>query len=317
MEKNNIAIIGVGALGRRHLQSMIELQKTHNIFAVEVNTDAMKALKTEFPQVSFTTSVKGLPNEIEAVVIATNSNIRRQVFEELISNRSITNIIFEKVLFQKEGDYYFVQERLRDLGIHAWVNCARREWESYKIFKEEIDLSKEFHLYAVGGKWGIGSSGIHILDLIEYLSGHEIESIQTDKLDQGIEESKRKGFFEFYGTITGKAGKCKNYNITCINDSSLPFRIEITTESKRYMIDEVHNYMLESSDAFQWEWRKKEFKQVYQSQMTGRVIKSIIENGNCNLSGFDSSMKLHLKLIKSLMPYFKSNGWEEESCPIT
>ena len=314
---NNVAIIGVGALGKRHLQSMMELQKTHNIYAVEVNAESVKALKTEFPQVIFLSTVKELPKEIEAVVIATNSNTRRFIFEELVSNSRVSYIIFEKVLFQKEDDYFFVQNKLQDLGIRAWVNCARREWESYKEFRKEIEESKEFHLYAVGGKWGIGSSGIHMLDLIEYLSGHEIESIQVDKLDHGIEESKRKGFYEFYGTITGRSGKCKNYNITCINESVLPFRIEITTESKRYMIDEVHNFILESSSDSQWEWEKNEFKQVYQSQMTGRVIKSIIETGKCNLSDFDSSMKLHLKLIKALLPYFISNGWEEESCPIT
>ncbi len=314
---NNIAIIGVGALGKRHLQSMMDLHETFCIFAVEINNDAVIALKTEFPQVHFVSSVKELPSKIEVVVIATNSSIRRQVFEDLISSSSVSSIIFEKVLFQKDDDYYAVQEKLRNLEIRAWVNCARREWDSYKGFKEEIYKSKEIHLYAVGGKWGMGSSAIHILDLIEFLSEHEIESIQVDKLDQGIEESKRKGFYEFYGTITGSAGKCKSYNITCIHNSNLPFRIEITTESKRYMIDEAHSYIIESNYESQWEWNKKEFRQVYQSQMTGRVIKSIVETGNCNLADYESSMKLHLKYITALIPFFKSNGWEEDSCPIT
>ncbi len=313
----NIAIIGVGALGKRHLQSMMELKEAYSIFAVEVNEEAVQALMKEFPQVKFLLSVRDLPAEIEAVVIATNSNIRRRVFDELISNSKVSNILFEKVLFQKEEDYYYVQEKIRELGIKAWVNCARREWDSYKAFKEEMDQAKEIHLNAIGGKWGIGSSGIHILDLIEYLSGHEIEEIRTDKLDKGIEESKRKGFYEFFGTITGKAGKCKNFNITCIKESTLPFCIEITTESKRYIIDEVHGFMLESNVDPQIEWGRKDFKQVYQSQMTGRVLKSIIDKGTCNLSDFDTSVKLHLKLIRSLTTFFNLNGWEEESCPIT
>ena len=313
----NLGIIGVGALGKRHLQSMVELQKVYNFYAVEKNHEVVQIIKGEFPQVNIVSSIGELPNQMEVVVIATNSDVRRQVFEELIYNRSISNVIFEKVLFQKEEDYYFVRDKLRDRNIHAWVNCARREWGAYKDLKKEIDKSEELHVYAVGGAWGLGTSGIHILDLIEYLSGDEVEEIKIDKLEKSIEPSKRKGFYEFYGTIAGRAGKCKNFNITCIKDSSLPFRIEIITESKMYIVEEANNTILESSCDFKWEWNRKEFKQVYQSQLTGTVIDSIVKSGSCNLSDYESSMKLHLKLIRQLMNYFKSNGWEEESCPIT
>ena len=35
----SIAIIGVGALGKRHLQSMVELQDQYQIYAVEINEE--------------------------------------------------------------------------------------------------------------------------------------------------------------------------------------------------------------------------------------------------------------------------------------
>ena len=114
----------------------------------------------------------------------------------------------------------------------------------------------------------------------------------------------------------GDCGKCKSYKITCI-DSPLPFYIEITTEKSRYMIDEGNNYLFISTEESNWQWKKQEFLQVYQSQMTGRVIKSIIDNGICNLPDFESSMKLHLKYIIPLIDFFKSNGMEENLCPIT
>lgn len=313
----NIAIIGVGALGQRHLQSMVGLQDQCNIYAVEINEEIIRVLTKEFPNVNFITTAEELPNELEVVVIATNSNIRRILFEQLINHSIVKNIIFEKVLFQKEEDYYFVQDKLNDLDINAWVNCARREWDSYKLLKEELKSYNELHISAIGGEWGIGCNAIHILDIIEYLSDNEIETLDISGLENKIVESKRKGFYEFFGIITGSAGRCKNYNLICIDNSNLPFCIEITTDKSRYMINEENNYLLISSAESNWQWEKREFKQVYQSQMTGRIIKSIMDRGTCNLSDYESSMKLHLKYIIPLIDFFKSNGMEENICPIT
>ena len=314
---NNIAIIGVGALGKRHLQSMVELQEQCHIYAVEINEELINVLSTEFPNVKFITTVDELPDELDVVVISTNSNIRRLLFEQLINHSNVKNIIFEKVLFQKEEDYYFVQGKLNELGIQAWVNCARREWDSYKLLKDELNECNELHISAIGSQWGIGCNGIHILDLIEYLSGNEIQTLDMSGLENKIVESKRKGFYEFFGTIKGVSGKCKNFNMTCIDNTILPFLIEITTEKSRYIIDEGNNILLFSDVDSNWQWEQREFKQVYQSQMTGRVIKSIIENGTCNLSNYQSSMKLHLKFIVPLIAFFNSNGMEGDICPIT
>lgn len=85
----------------------------------------------------------------------------------------------------------------------------------------------------------------------------------------------------------------------------------------RYMIDEGRNFMLVSNAESGWEWNRRDFKQVYQSQMTGRVIKSIIEKGTCNLPVYESSMQLHLKLIRPLVDFFILNGMEDGLCPIT
>lgn len=313
----NIAIIGVGALGHRHLQSMVDLQDKYNIYAIEINEELIKVLNSEFPNVNFITTVEDLPRDLEAVVIATNSNVRRILFEQLVNHADVKNIIFEKVLFQKEEDYYLTQDKLKEFGIHAWVNCARREWNSYKLLKEELDEHGELHISAIGGNWGIGCNAIHILDIIEYLSGSEIDILDISKLENKVIESKRKGYYEFFGTISGTAGRCKDYTITCIEDSNLPFRIEITTEKSRYMIDEANNYLLVSDAESNWQWKKREFNQAYQSQMTGRVIKSILDNGNCNLTDYDSSMNLHLKYILPLIEFFKTNGMEGNICPIT
>lgn len=313
----NLAIVGVGALGKRHLQSICDLKEQYSIYAVEINEEAIKALSTEMPWVHFVSSIDKLPEEIAAAVFATGSNVRRTLFEQLIAHSKVSNIIFEKVLFQKEEDYHFVKQKLDELNIKAWVNCARREWDAYKRLKEELKSYREMHFSMMGGNWGMGCNSIHMLDLVEFLSDDKVEKLDISGIENHIVESKRKGFYEFFGTITGASGRCKSFSISCMENSSLPSVIEITTESARYWINEGRGFLLKADEVSNWEWKEREFKPVFQSQMTGRVVKSILENGDCNLAKYDDAMELHLKFIVPLIGFFNANGMEGEVCPIT
>ena len=313
----NVAVIGVGNLGRRHLQALEELKGKNEIFGVEINQSAIPALKQEYPWVRFVPCVSELPTAICTAGMATNANVRRELFDQLVSHASVSNIIFEKVLFQTREDYEHVRTELARLGIHAWVNCARREWDAYKRLREELAHCREMHFSACGGNWGLGCNTIHMLDLIEFLSGDKVGTVEISGLQNHLVESKRKGFYEFFGTIRGTAGKCKDYMITCMQDASLPLSIEITTESGRYLIYEGSNVIRKSTLQNSWQWQEEEFKQVYQSQMTGRIVRSIQERGICNLTEYEASMELHLKYIVPLISFFNKNGMEGEICPIT
>ena len=314
---SNLAVIGVGALGKRHLQSISDLRGDNTIYAVEINENIIKPLQIEMPWVHFVTSIDKLPVEIAVAVFATSANVRRVLFEQLIAHSHISNIIFEKVLFQKEEDYYYVKQKLDELGIKAWVNCARREWDAYKNLKQELNNCREIHFSVAGGNWGMGCNTIHMLDIIEFLSNEKVDYLNFSGLDDHIVESKRNGFYEFFGTITGTAGKCKSFSIICIEDSPLPFVIQITTESSRYIVHEGHGKIMKSDATSSWNWQEFEFKPVYQSQMTGRVVKSIMNCQECNLAKYNDAMELHLKYIVPLIAFFNANGMEEKLCPIT
>lgn len=312
----NIVIIGVGVLGKRHLQSLAELDDNYQIYAVEKNGAVCEALKKEFTDVIILTSIDGLPNIIDTIIIATNSDVRRSVFEQLVNHSRIKNIIFEKVLFQKMDDYYIVQKQLWEKGINAWVNCARREWDSYKVLRNELLGCVVLRINASGGNWGLGCNAIHVLDLIEFLTGEKIERIDTSNLEDRVIESKRKGFYEFFGTITGRTDKGCFFEISCM-DSVVPMCIEIMTDNTRLYIDEIHNRMFIANALSDWKWKEKEFKQEYQSQMTCRVVNTIIEEGGCNLTKYDDSMELHIKFLTSIMDFFSRNGMGGSVCPIT
>ena len=162
----------------------------------------------------------------------------------------------------------------------------------------------------------MGCNAIHMLDLIEFLSDGKCH-IDLSGLLPGVVESKRAGFYEFFGSITGDCGKCYAYQVTCMDHTNLPFMIEITGDALRAIINESKQEIYISEKENDWVWEKKPFGVVYQSQLTKKVVDSILETGGCRLAGYEDSMKLHLELITPLIQYFEKQGMEEGLCPIT
>lgn len=314
----NIAVIGVGALGKRHLQSLLELGNMYHLFGIEADRNTLKELESVFAgKVTFYNAIECLPAELEACVIATGSNVRRAVFEKLIDVADVKNILFEKVLFQRNSDYYWVQKKLQEKEINAYVNCVRREWDSYKWLKNEIKDMKSFVYTVTGGEWGLCCNGIHMIDLMLYLAGEEEYTVDKSSIFPEIIESKRKGFYELYGTLAGKSGKCNFFQISCLKGSESPSLILIGSDICNIVIDEGKQIAYISKQNNGWEWDKKEFLVPYQSQLTTKEIKAII-NGDSNLPDYETAMKVHLKYIDVLQQNFIANGWEEkELCPIT
>lgn len=317
----HIAVIGTGNLGRRHLQALVRLNVEKKLYAVDTDCKILKLLEEEFSvkedlKIAYMQRIEELPSHMDLVIVSTSSNVRRSVFEELISHTQVEAVIFEKVLFQRVEDYYFVAKRLQENHIKAWVNCARREWDSYNVLKERIKKAHSFFLSVQGGQWGMGCNGIHMLDLVEFLSD-DLCSIDPPRLMSQIVESNRKGFFEIFGVITGNCGKCKAFEVACLAQSELPFMIEITAEDMRVAINEGKQEMYISEKENGWEWERKPFSVVYQSSLTDLVAKEILENGTCKLPDYEAAMRLHLKFIIPLICFFEEHGMREGVCPIT
>lgn len=314
----NIAVIGIGALGKRHLQSLLDLKNEYNLFGVEAEQNALVKLETEFGgKVTLYSALECLPTEIEACVIATGANNRRAVFEKLISIADVKNILFEKVLFQRKEDFYWVEKKLKEKKINAYVNCVRREWDSYKWIKEEVKDMKSFVFAVTGGEWGLCCNGIHMIDLMLYLANEVEYTLDRSLISSEIVESKRKGFYELYGILAGKSEKCKSFQISCLRGSDEPSLVLIGSDICNIVIDEGKQIAYISKRKDGWEWEKKEFLVPYQSQLTAREVKAII-SGNSSLPDYETSMSVHLKYMDVLQQYFNANGWEEKDlCPIT
>lgn len=133
MTPKNVAIIGAGNLGSRHLQA---LALTDIPLAVQVVDPSEKSLDVakerwqEMPinplveRVTFHKELDELNGNFDVVIVATSSKPRRAVVEKLLAKNKVRYMILEKVLFPRLSDYEDVGRLLERHNVKAWVNCG-------------------------------------------------------------------------------------------------------------------------------------------------------------------------------------------------
>ena len=316
----NIVIIGVGALGKRHLEAILKTEFSIQIYCIDLNSNALKGYVFEDifanKNIMFTQDFSELPKEIDIAILSMSAKGRREVFDKLVESRIIKNIIFEKVLFQRIEDYKHVGERLKELSINAWVNCPRRYTELWKDVYDELKSIEQFEVHVCGGNWGLACNCIHILDIIDYIVGSDKNELQIEqiKMLSSPSESKRQGYKEVFGLVSGKCRKCINFSISSY-DSELPFEIIIITPQAKYFIDEtiakVKKVGIDGSIT------EKLYSPCYVSETTKLVVNDILCKQKCKLTKYEKSAYLHMEYIKPLIKLFEEKGYEEGVCPIT
>ena len=312
----NIGLIGAGSIGQRHLESVVAVSQEYEIYIIEKKDTTVQEIKKTYGNRVKFADYSNLP-DLDLCIIATASDVRREVFEMLTDNVKVKYIIFEKVLFQKIEDYYYVYLKLMEKGIKSWVNCTRREQNSYIELKKEMDQCSQFTFTVSGGEWGLCCNGIHMMDLMEYMAGNNSYVMDSLALQLPLKESKRKGFYELYGSLTGSNGRCSFFQITCMKNVTVPVIITILGDKVHAVIDEAGQMMYISQKSDEWNWKSQKFELQYTSEISGEIVKKIIDSGFCNLPDYETAMKTHIKFLNCIFNLFRKNNMEDEICPIT
>ncbi len=321
----NIAIIGAGQLGSRHLQALVHVQKKINIQVVDSSEDSLKTAEMRFNEVSenfkgtisFHTNISFLEKKLDVVIVATNSKVRRSVVDQLVNHSKIEYLILEKFLFINEQDYFYTEKLFAEKNIKVWVNCPRRLIDFYRKIQKEI--IGPIHFFATGNAWGLGCNGIHLLDLFAFLTKSNNIVLSSQLINKEVIESKRSGYIEFTGTITGYADE-NSFHITSFPQDVSPLHIIINTPKVRYSISEgaTSNVWISKLEN-NWAWEETTFKIPFQSQLTNMVVDDLLENGSCNLTSFKESSTLHLTFLRNLISFLRIININNSiiECPIT
>lgn len=325
MEKRQIGIIGAGNLGARHLQALALSVEAYRITVMDVNEEALKKAETIFKGtdgaakhvICFVTEIASMPDEMDVVIIATGSNIRRKVTEELLEHSRVSYLVLEKVLFQRLEDFGAVAELLDKKRVRAFVNCPRRMHPVYEMIKKKLEGAHEMEIMVSGSDWGLGCNGIHMLDLAAYLAGSEQIEVDISGLDPDYLQSKRKGYLEITGTLRGSMGRCRAFSIASYRQPGVPASTVILSDVCRIHIREWKKEIETADESTGWEWKAEGFEMPYQSQLTHLVVEELLAGGTCRLTSFEESCRLHMALEEQLIPYFEKQGIEKGLCPIT
>ncbi|MBN2570161.1 MAG: Gfo/Idh/MocA family oxidoreductase [Deltaproteobacteria bacterium] len=323
----DIAIIGAGQIGSRHLQAIAKLEGTARVHLADPSEESLRVARERFFEVYerdpgdvelvCSRGIDTVPESVDLAIVATCSNIRAGVVRELVDKKEVNNLILEKVLFQKEAEYYEIGELLKKNNIPTWVNCYMRSRDFYQKLREEIDPDQEVEMRVEGSLWGLGCNSIHFIDYFAYLTGCADFSFTASRLDHDLIDAKRPGFKEFSGELEGKNSHGHALILMCRDRGNDPIKITINNGSHHHeIINHIDHVIHSTSDGRHKTEQKASIP--FQSQTTNRLVQQIRDHGDCDLTPYRDSMNLHLPLIKIFLDHIQNlSGKSEEICPIT
>lgn len=297
----NVAIIGAGQLGSRHLQGLKGAASPLAITVMDSSNDSLRVSKERYDSilsvgeksVSYVTSIENLPVELDLVIIATGSKPRAAIIKSLLNHSKVKYLVLEKVLFPTLSDYDEISRLLEEKQIRCWVNCPRRMFGMYKQIKETIDVSRPIYITYANKNWSLCCNAIHIIDIFMYLTGEKTYTVETKGLNDEIEESKRCGYIEMTGTL--KVTTPKGNTLTLISENNY-------TGEKNFLIENGEDlYSISEGKGYRLNNKEYEYGFPYQSQLTGLMADELLKTGGCSLSLFESSVSYHKPLIKALL----------------
>lgn len=320
-----IVIIGAGQLGSRHLQALLKTNLPLEIEVVDpyiASLEMAKGRAAEMPEnsniksIKYFLSIDDISNCVDLCVVATTALVRFAIIKKLAINTHVKNLILEKVLFQRIEDYYAANEILKNHQINCWVNCPRRSFSVYQEIKSHISPNEKITFTLTGGDWGLASNAIHFIDLLSFLN-ENAEFVFEKSGITDVEEGKRGGYLEFFGTLLGRQSNGSDILLHSRKSSNAKLDIKIFSEKYRWNVDEARGELITSSADNQWQDIASMFRVPYQSELTNIVCEDILTKGKSDLPDFSTSMLLHLAMLKTFQEIFTEKSNISDLCPIT
>lgn len=322
--KKNVLLIAVGGIGFRHFQAVINCKEPINLYVVDISEEALSRAKeyadtlAKKPDIVYSKDMSDIPEHIHVAIIATSSLPRRKVFEELVANHTVDNVIFEKIMFPKLEDYEVVQKILDEKKIRAHVDCPARCYAVYHRIREESKDCKKFTAIMRGSNWGLACNAIHLVDQVAFMADVDTKQVVcSGDLEEEIVESKRQGYVEFFGKIIGNIGDKCSFLIECDHKDN-PLAFEFFTDKAYYYVNEGDGLFKKVTNGAQDDLSVEKITIPFVSQLTNISVDGLLRGEAIDLASYAETRPLHEALLKTFLSHMnKIQGTENELCPIT
>lgn len=319
-----IKIIGAGQLGSRHLQAMKGVEQLLDIQVIDPSENSLRVAKERYEavsggqehRVSFCTEIGRAEGGTDIAIIATNSDVRRKAIESLLDASETRLLVLEKLLFRQREDYAAMESRLNKAGVKVWVNCPMRVMPIYEKIRADFKDSP-LSYRVTGSQFGLVTNAIHYIDHVAHLSGCEEFEIDVIGLDRVPIPSKRAGFLEVNGTLIARFADGSRCEVTCYPSGSAPVIVEIFNQMHRYFVRESEGKFWHAGEEGNWAWEEQAAPIPYQSQLTTAVIESLLATGDCGLTPYAISSRIHQQLLDPLAQFVREQFPETAGYPFT
>lgn len=306
-----VVILGCGQLGSRHLQALKSVDQDLDITVYDPLSESLNIASDRYRQfvgkdhkVAFITEMCH-GEHFDLVIVATSSDVRADVIENLLSSNDVQYMVLEKLLFNKKYQYEKIETLLESKGVKAWVNCSMRIMPFYKDVEKALSGSNPVHYRVTGAGYGLVTNAIHYIDHMAHLNKCLDFFIDTEAIERRFYESKRKGFKELNGTITIRFGNGGTGSILCLPEGTMPVCIEISGKDYRCISKESEGRAWVSKFSNDWVWEEVIAPLPYQSQMTAWIASELFESGQCGLASYNDSSRIHQTFLDALARFLK------------
>jgi len=320
----NLAIIGCGQIGSRHLQAMALLEEEATIYLVDPSRESTDKASELFRQVYSppsnpaiqlvrTRSIKDLPARLDLSVVATASDKRAAAVADILRMIKLDYMILEKFLFPCEKDYDFVGELFENQKVLCFVNQWTTSLTSFRRVARKLGQGP-FHMSVDAAGWGLCCNAVHILEFFDFLTGEETCS-PTSSYVESVIPAKRSGFFEILGQFEFATSGGSTISLACRRGqtaSVIPLSVRSATQSVNL------EFGLDYLTARWMSGETETFRIPYQSKLTHRFVEALTSSGTCTLPHYQRSARQHFLLLQAFLPHFVAAGVSAgHICPIT
>lgn len=316
-----VAIVGAGQLGSRHLQGLKTASLPLSITVVDCCVESLNIAKERYEAIEkigekgirYVNEIDELPKLLDLVIVATGSKPRASIIKGLLKHSEVRYLVLEKVLFTTLSDYDDIELLLEKNDVRAWVNCPRRLLGSYSYIKNKLQLSEPIKMDYIGKDWGLCCNAMHFIDIFMYLVREELYDINTDGVESMIYESKRSGYIEMKGTLRIKTERGNELLLSSVSECEQSGIVHISDNFNHFILYESKGIL-----AVEGEEKELKVETPFQSQLTGLLADIILKTGCCPLSTYKESAQYHrLFITKMLEKYNEISGKESKELPIT
>lgn len=318
MKKNiNFLIVGLGNIGIRHFESLINKKNNYTFYLVDPNIKIIKKKISNYihsSKINFFESLNISRTSFDYIIVSTNSDIRKKILMELIKNFKFKFLLLEKIAFNHLKEYSNILKIIKKHDADFHINYVRNYMKCYLDLKNQINQKKTINLEVYGKNWNLASNTFHFLSLFSFFNENQNIKISSNSLSKPI-KSKRKGFFDLRGFIEIITSRGDRLYVSDQNESLFMDCIIIKNDNNIFIINEDDNRIFKINSENN-SCKSSRFNFLPQSKMTNKIIEK--ENYSLfNSTRLITNYKNEIKLLSFFKLCMKGKVSKMGSIPIT